>query len=154
APVGGDPIEPGADRRAALEPAEALPGGQQRVLQRVLGILERAEHPIAVHLELSAVRLGQRAGPPTVPRPRPGDQLGWRLFHVPSPLPGSCRTSNPVRTPAEARTGRLIEAQFPDVASPVSHVTDDPTKENRNGKDRDERSAERLARWSGPGPGR
>jgi hypothetical protein len=32
APVGGDPIEPGADRGASLEPAEALPGRQQRVL--------------------------------------------------------------------------------------------------------------------------
>src|SRR5712664_4971804 len=27
APVGGDPVEPGADRGAPLEPSEALPGG-------------------------------------------------------------------------------------------------------------------------------
>ena len=50
APVGGDPVEPGAERGAALEPSEALPGGQQRVLEGVLGILEGAEHPVAVHL--------------------------------------------------------------------------------------------------------
>ena len=71
APVGGDPVEPGADRGASLEPAEALPGGQQRVLQGVLGVLEGAEHPVAVHLQLPAVRLGQLAERVAVPGPRP-----------------------------------------------------------------------------------
>jgi len=50
APVGGDAVEPGADRGAALEPSEALPGGKQRVLEGVLGILEGSEHAVAVHL--------------------------------------------------------------------------------------------------------
>ena len=40
APVGGDPIEPGAERGAFLELTKAFPGGQQRLLQGVLGILE------------------------------------------------------------------------------------------------------------------
>src|SRR5215469_7072136 len=40
ATVGGDPVEPGAERGAFLEPSEALPGGQQRVLHGVLAILE------------------------------------------------------------------------------------------------------------------
>jgi hypothetical protein len=40
APVGGDPVEPGSDRGASLEPSEALPGGQQRVLEGVLGVLQ------------------------------------------------------------------------------------------------------------------
>ena len=31
------------------------------VLQDILGILERTEHPVAVHLQLAAVRLGQFA---------------------------------------------------------------------------------------------
>jgi len=35
---------------AFLEPGDALPGGQQPVLERILGILERSEHPVAVHL--------------------------------------------------------------------------------------------------------
>src|SRR5471030_479752 len=48
APVGGDPVEPGAQRGASLETSKALPGGQQRVLQGVLGVLERSEHPVAV----------------------------------------------------------------------------------------------------------
>ena len=50
APVGGDPIQPCADRGAFLETCEALPGGQQRVLKGVLGVLQRSEHPVAVHL--------------------------------------------------------------------------------------------------------
>ena len=35
---------------ATLERSEALPGGQQRLLQGVLGILKGSEHPVAVHL--------------------------------------------------------------------------------------------------------
>ena len=50
APVGGDPVEPCADRGAPLEPSEALPSGQQRVLQSVLGVLNGSEHPVVVHL--------------------------------------------------------------------------------------------------------
>ena len=57
--VGGDPVEPGAQRGAPLEPCEPSPRGQQRVLDGVLGILQGPEHSIAVHLELAAVRLGQ-----------------------------------------------------------------------------------------------
>src|SRR6266536_370243 len=59
APVGGEPVEPGAQRGAFLEPSEASPGGHQRVLRCVLGVLERSEHPVAVHLQLAAVRLDQ-----------------------------------------------------------------------------------------------
>src|SRR5262249_7013477 len=50
APVGGDPVEPGAERSASFEPSKTLPGGQQRILQGVLGILEGSEHPVAVRL--------------------------------------------------------------------------------------------------------
>src|SRR4029450_5337608 len=58
-PVRSDLVEPGAQRGASLEAAEALPGGQQRVLQGVLGIGEGSEHAVAVHLELPAVRLSE-----------------------------------------------------------------------------------------------
>jgi hypothetical protein len=50
APVGGDPVEPGAERGALLESSETLPRCQQRVLQSVLGILKRPKHPVTVHL--------------------------------------------------------------------------------------------------------
>ena len=71
--MGGDPVQPGAQRGASLEPAEALPGGQQRVLEGVLGVLEGSEHPVAVHLELSEVRFGQLPERVAVPGPRPCD---------------------------------------------------------------------------------
>jgi hypothetical protein len=58
-PVGGDPVEPGAERGASLEPSEASPGGHQRVLEGVLGVLQGSEHAVAVHLKLSTVRLDQ-----------------------------------------------------------------------------------------------
>jgi hypothetical protein len=51
----------------------ALPGSQQRVLQGVLGVLEGSEHPVAVHLELSQVRLGHLPERVAVPGPRPCD---------------------------------------------------------------------------------
>ena len=50
APVGGDPVEPGTDRGPPLELAETLPSGQPGVLESVLGVLERSEHPVAVHV--------------------------------------------------------------------------------------------------------
>ena len=48
ADVGGDPVEPGAQRRPALEAVEAAPGADQRLLHRVLGLERGPEHPIAV----------------------------------------------------------------------------------------------------------
>jgi hypothetical protein len=71
ASVGGDAVEPGAQRGPFLEPCEALPGAQQRVLQGVLGVLEGSEHPVAVHLQFSAVRFGQLLERLTVPGARP-----------------------------------------------------------------------------------
>ena len=46
--VGGDAVQPRAQRRAALEPVAWLPGAQQRLLDGVLGLERRAEHPVAV----------------------------------------------------------------------------------------------------------
>ena len=57
--VGRDPVEPRLDRRAALEALEPAPGAEQRLLHDVLGVLGRAEHPVAVDLEDAAVRLDE-----------------------------------------------------------------------------------------------
>ena len=57
--VGGDPVQPRLDRRAALEALERAPGAQQRLLHDVLGVLRRAEHAIAVDLERAAVGLDE-----------------------------------------------------------------------------------------------
>ena len=102
-PVGGDPVEPRADRGPSLERLEALPGGQQRVLERVLGVLEGSEHPVAVHLELSTVRLGQLSERLAVPGSRPGDQIGRHLSTLAS---RPSRSSSWVSTPPAPRTGR------------------------------------------------
>jgi len=87
APVGGDLVQPGADRGASLEPAEPLPGGQQRVLDSVLGVLERSEHSVAVDLQLPAVMLGQFLEGLAVPGLRPRDQVGCQHLHAPRHLP-------------------------------------------------------------------
>ena len=52
-------VEPGAQRAAALEATEPAPDPQQRLLQRVLGVVQRAEHPVAVGVQLAAVGLDQ-----------------------------------------------------------------------------------------------
>ena len=48
--IGGDPVQPGAERRAFLELLEAAPGGKQRLLEQVLGVLCRADDPVDVQL--------------------------------------------------------------------------------------------------------
>ena len=51
--VGRDPIQPGAHRRTALEPVKRAPCPQIRLLNQVLGLLGRAEHPVAVSQQLT-----------------------------------------------------------------------------------------------------
>ena len=118
APVGGDAVQPGADRGTFLEPSEALPGGQHRLLQGVLGVLEGSEHPVAVHLELPTVRLGQLSERVAVACPRPGQQLGCHHCTIASCLSVSMSTS--VSTPVEPRNGRRKRAQFLDVVVSAS----------------------------------
>jgi hypothetical protein len=57
--VGGDPVKPRAQRGPALEAGQPPPGGEQRLLDQVLGVLDRAEDAITVDLQLAAVRIGQ-----------------------------------------------------------------------------------------------
>jgi hypothetical protein len=57
ADVRRDPVEPRAKRRAALEVVEVLPGAQERLLDRVLGLEGRPEHPVAVRGQLATVLL-------------------------------------------------------------------------------------------------
>ena len=51
----------------SLELLEPAPRGEQGLLDQVLGVLGRAEDPIAVQLELMTVRVGQRAERVLVP---------------------------------------------------------------------------------------
>ena len=53
-----DLVEPGPHRRPALEPAVGSPRPQVRLLDEVLGVVHRAEHPVAVRQQLAPERLG------------------------------------------------------------------------------------------------
>ena len=57
ADVGGDAVEPGPQRGAALETVERLPGPYERLLHGVVGVEGRAEHAVAVAGQLTAVGL-------------------------------------------------------------------------------------------------
>ena len=68
AAVGGDPVQPGAHRRTLLEAVEAAPRGEQRLLHEILGVLEGADDPVAVQLQLAAVALERLGGHPIARR--------------------------------------------------------------------------------------
>jgi hypothetical protein len=111
-PVGGDPVEPSAERGAPLEPSEALPCSEQCLLEGVLGILEGSEHLVAVHLELRPVRavrvaviygaggaIGGRSHAP-LPQPEPrsiSPDTPWHLWTL------SPKTSLPSADPPRRR---------------------------------------------------
>ena len=56
ADVGRDPIQPRAERAPAVEAGQAPPRPEHGVLENVFGVVERAEHPVAVGMELRSVR--------------------------------------------------------------------------------------------------
>ncbi len=58
--VGRDPVQPGAQRRAPRVGRARAPRAQERLLREVLGLLEGAEHPVAVQLQLAPVALDER----------------------------------------------------------------------------------------------
>ena len=55
-----DAVEPGPEQRASLERGTRLPCLEVRVLDEVVGVVDRAEHPVAMDVELAAVPLAQR----------------------------------------------------------------------------------------------
>lgn len=83
ASVCGDPIKPGADRRATLKSFETHPGSEQRVLQYVFGVLQRRQHAVAVHLQFSPVRVDEFGEGFTVPTSRsPKEVSGCLVVHL------------------------------------------------------------------------
>jgi hypothetical protein len=56
-----DPVQPRPQRRARRVAVEPAPRRQQRLLQQVLGVLHRADDPVAVKLQLAPVGIGQLA---------------------------------------------------------------------------------------------
>src|SRR5216683_4505969 len=57
--VRGDCVQPRAELRARRVAFGALPRAQHRFLNRVVGVVERAEHPVAVEVERPPVWLDQ-----------------------------------------------------------------------------------------------
>src|SRR4051794_40646220 len=72
APVRGDPVEPRAHRGSVLEGLEPPPSRQQRLLNEVLGVLNGAEDPVAVDLQLPPVGIGELSKRILVTRPGHG----------------------------------------------------------------------------------
>ncbi len=74
----GDLVEPGAKRALALEPRQSAPGAHQRFLESVLGVVDRAQHPVAVRVELAAMGFDERAvGVLVAPTRRLEELLLW-----------------------------------------------------------------------------
>src|SRR5438874_665569 len=82
ADVRGDGVQPGGELRARLVALGAFPGAQHRLLERVIGVVERAEHPVAVEVQCSPVWLDQERERLLVHRlpdaTRPADWAGRR----------------------------------------------------------------------------
>ena len=59
ADVGGDGVEPRPGRALLAQPGRATPGAHQGLLDRVVGVVHRAEHAVAVGVELGPVQLDE-----------------------------------------------------------------------------------------------
>jgi hypothetical protein len=93
AAVGGDAEEPCAERGALLKASKASPGSKKRLLQSVLCILDGPEHPVAVHLKLATVFLGQLPKRVTIARPRSLVRKSVLTAATPSLSSGTSRVS-------------------------------------------------------------
>ena len=85
--IGGDRVEPGAKRAASLEPGASLPGAQQRLLERIVRVVNRAQHPVAVRVKLAAVRLGQLGEGGFIGIPNRLGHLLWSIAAAPREFP-------------------------------------------------------------------
>jgi hypothetical protein len=70
ASVGGDAVEPRPHRRPACIGVAAPPRTQERLLHELLGLLEGAEHPVAVQMQLAPVPLDTLTEPGPVEHPQ------------------------------------------------------------------------------------
>ena len=101
ATVGGDAVEPGTHVAARRQPVERRPCPDQRLLDGILGILDRPEHPVAVHLQLgpvtrhSGIEVGTLHSEETTTREAPNGASAARTRPV--------ATSHPRRPPGSHR---------------------------------------------------
>ena len=90
--VRGYPVQPGAQRGLPFEAVEVLPTAQERLLHQILSLLERAQHPVAVHPQLRPVPPGQPRERLPVTRPRRGQAFLVALRAQDALRPLSLRT--------------------------------------------------------------
>src|SRR5262249_8274571 len=57
--VGCDPVEPPVNGTSTVETRQSPPGMKERVLKRVLGVVTRAEHAVAVCEQPTSVRFDE-----------------------------------------------------------------------------------------------
>ena len=81
-----DLVQPGAQRGTLLEAGQVLPSGQQLLLQRVLGVLQRTEQPVAVRLQLTPVRCDELTERVMVSGLRPFEQPCTHSHDHPVPV--------------------------------------------------------------------
>src|SRR2546423_3469749 len=82
ADVRGDGVQPGAELRTWLVAVGAFPRAQHRLLERVVRVVERAEHPVTVEMERSPVWLDQERERLLVHRARDATRpAGWADPH-------------------------------------------------------------------------
>jgi hypothetical protein len=94
ADIGCDPVEPGPDRRATVGGVVRPPRPEERLLDGVLRLVERGQHPVAVDVEFAPVPLGEgrECGLPTGERGRdlvgqavaPSGLTSWTIQVLPS----------------------------------------------------------------------
>ena len=84
---------------------QAPPGCQQRLLHRVLGVVNRAEDPVAVQLQFTLIGADELAKRLIVSGPGQGRQVRGHLL---SPLASSCASAlvSQVQIPRGGKTGR------------------------------------------------
>ena len=111
--VGGDRVEPRADGRSLLEAAEPSPRREQRLLQRVLGVLDRAEDPVAVDVQLRPVGLDQLAERVLVAGLRQRDELRAHAHILPPPLGSVLRGTGRQVDTVESKKWAQPDRPFP-----------------------------------------
>ncbi len=81
AQIGGDAVQPGTVRSRARECRAFLPCPQQCLLHEVFGVVERAQHPIAMHEQFTPIRSHQGIESRPIARLSGEHQcsLGWSL---------------------------------------------------------------------------
>src|SRR5258706_15522956 len=76
-----DAIEPGPEHGTSLETSPASPGSEKSLLHQVFRFVERAQHAVAVQVELPSIGLRKSRECSFITRSHTGDK-GCGLFRV------------------------------------------------------------------------